>query len=103
MPCRGGEAPPGTRRVTFLVNLWLHHRPLGIERLPAPLAAALRAPWAAHPQRGAFFAAAAPPPQRQIHEPPRGLSPENAAKAPQLLSATFGRKAKVPALPNPCL
>jgi hypothetical protein len=92
VPCQGGGAPSGARRITFLVNLWLHHQPLGVERLPAPLAAARRGAWRPHAQRGAFRAAAAPPPKRRV-----AAADASGAGAQQLL-VLFGRKAKVNSL-----
>ena len=42
-PGDGGEVSPARPRVTFLVNIWLGHIPLGIEPLPPDAAAAARA------------------------------------------------------------
>ena len=88
VPCRGGEAPSGTRRVTFLVNLWLHHRPFGVERLPAPLAATLRGAWRPHTQHGAFRGAATPPPKRRV----------DVGGPTRPLQVSFGRNTKAHAL-----
>lgn len=66
VPCRGGEAPAGQRRVTFLVNVWLNHRPHAVERLPAPLAARLSATWRPHESGGAFRCDLATPPERRV-------------------------------------
>ena len=66
VPCRGGEAPAGQRRVTFLVNVWLNHRPHAVERLPAPLAARLGASWRPHESSGAFRGDLTPPPERRV-------------------------------------
>lgn len=92
VPCQGGGAPSGARRITFLVNLWLHHKPLGVERLPAPLAAALRGAWRPHAQRGAFRAAATPPPKRRV------VAADAAGAGAQQLLVSFGRQAKVHSL-----
>ena len=41
-PGDGGEVSAARPRVTFLVNIWLGHTPLGIEPLPPDAAAAAR-------------------------------------------------------------
>ena len=91
VPCRGGEAPSGARRVTFLVNLWLHHHPFAVERLPATLANAQRGAWQPHAQRGAFCAAAIPPPEWRVEA-------DAMASGAQQLQVSFGRNAKAHAL-----
>ena len=57
---------PGRSRVTFLVNVWLHHRPHAVEPLPAELAATLSQQWRPHPQHGALAVALAAPPKLQV-------------------------------------
>jgi hypothetical protein len=117
-PAKSSGAPNGARRVTFLVNVWLNHRPYAVEPLPAKLAKSMSQQWRPHAQHGAFASELKPAPkwvvegsvlgdrgdeqqkqqQQQQHTP--GLAPPL-----QLLQVAFGRNDKVHALralvPNP--
>lgn len=66
VPCPGRGAPAGTTRVTFLVNVWLGHRPFAVEALPARLAASMSQQWRPHPTLGAFSSDLKPPPKLRI-------------------------------------
>ena len=95
VPPAGRGAQPGERRVTFLVNVWLGHRPFAVEPLPASLAASMRSAWAS-PPHGAFAADLAPPPRLRVAAE-RG---DGAAAAAGFatLHVAFGRHAKCHAL-----
>ena len=89
-----------TIRTTFLANLWVGHRPLGVSRLPARIAEALMpvegAPQLALPdeQRVRTVELAAPdedgPPQLSLHRVPVGRYP------------FFHPPISIAALPSPC-
>ena len=63
VPCQGQGAPADTQRCTFLVNVWLGHRPHAVEPLPPSLAQSMSQQWRPHPQLGAFRTDLAPPPR----------------------------------------
>ena len=114
VPTVGLGAPAGSNRVTFLVNVWLHHQPHAVEPLPSTLAASMRAKWRPHPQLGALAADLAPPPRLQVDAPPIGLSADSSFGGPaeqseadaqqqqqHVLHVAFGRNDKVHALRVP--
>ena len=80
------ESRRGRSRVTFLVNVWLHHRPHAVEPLPAELTATLSQQWRPHPQHGTLAVALAPPPKLQVDG------------QHTLLEVSFGRNDKFAAL-----
>jgi hypothetical protein len=117
VPPRGLCGTPGSTRVTFLVNIWLNHRPHAVEPLPASLAASMCQQWrppTATPL-GAF-AVDLDPPQVTRVEPLAGAAGggggggggatatattnTNAAGGDrlQVLEVSFGRNDKVHAL-----
>ena len=81
VPCPGQGAPAGSTRVTFLVNVWLGHRPFAVEALPARLAASMSQQWRPHPTLGAFSLDLKPPPKLHI---------EGDGTAPSWASPTVG-------------
>ena len=115
-PAKGSGAPNGERRVTFLVNVWLNHRPHAVEPLPAKLAKSMSQQWKPHPTLGAFLRDLKPPPkfvvegsvvadayqnsqQQQLPRPAASIDPPSASTPPlQLLQVAFGRNDKVHAL-----
>lgn len=110
VPPRGEGCPSGLRRVTFLVNVWLGHRPHAVEPLPASLARSISGAWAPHPQLGAFNGALEPPPSRSLvmpHAAGEGPSQQQgggaeadpaAGPTARSIQVAFGRNDKVHAL-----
>lgn len=108
-PAKDGGAPNGARRVTFLVNVWLNHRPYAVEPLPAKLAKSMSQQWRPHAQHGAFVSDLKPAPKWVVEGSVTGghtderaasqLHASTAARSPlQLLQVAFGRNDKVHAL-----
>ena len=120
VPCRGGGAPAGQTRVTFLVNVWLGHRPHAVEALPASLAASMSQAWKPHATLGALSTGLAPPPKLRVSEPATGgvaaggvavggaasggaadAANAGGSQASSLLEVAFGRNDKVHAIRVP--
>ena len=100
VPCKGKGAPQGEQRVTFLVNVWLGHRPHAVEPLPASLAASMSQQWKPHPEGGAFAVDLAPPPRVRVDgagDDGRG-SAASSSPSHELLEVAFGRNEKAHAL-----
>jgi hypothetical protein len=66
VPTKGQGCAAGKARITFLLNVWLGHRPQAIEPLPTALAQTLSHEWRPHTNFGAFETALAPPPMRTM-------------------------------------
>lgn len=109
VPPRGVSAPNGSQRVTFLVNVWLGHRPHAVEPLPAGLAASMSRRWPADPSLPAFASDLQPPPKRHVASADldagtaaaaagAAASADVANDGMHLLEVAFGRNDKVHAL-----
>ena len=93
VPCRASSgAPVGSQRVTFLVNIWLNHRPHAVEPLPSRLTKSMSQAWRAPDDdpSGAFTVNLAPPPVVQVDAATRSEA--------SMLEVSFGRNDKVHAL-----
>ena len=110
VPCVGIGAPSGSSRVTFLVNVWLGHRPHAVEPLPAGLARSMSNAWRPHPHHGALAVDLAPPPKLHVGAASTaaagssssaesgGAQDPSATATHHLLEVAFGRNEKVHAL-----
>ena len=103
VPCQGGSAPGSSTRVTFLVNVWLGHRPHAVEPLPAGLARSMSQHWMPHPQHGALATALAPPPKVSVDDDAEaseqpGAESAAATSSHYQLEVAFGRNEKAHAL-----
>ena len=108
VPPRGLGCAPGARRVTFLVNIWLGHRPFAVEPVPETLVRSLSQSWQPHPRLGAFESTPAPPVTRTVDRALEEVAPsggastsghlEQADPESQAIEVAFGRNDKVHAL-----
>ena len=68
VPCTGDHgAPAGMQRVTFLLNVWLGHRPQAVQPMFSSLAASMSQLWQPHPAEGALNMQ--PPSILNVHMP----------------------------------
>ena len=108
VPPRGQGCAPGASRVTFLVNIWLGHRPFAVEPLPESLVRSLSQSWQPHPRLGAFASPPAPPATQKVDHAVEVGTPSSASttlggiaetsKEIQAIEVAFGRNDKVHAL-----
>ena len=96
--CSGEGAPAGGTRVTFLVNIWLNHRPFSVEPLPKQLAASMSQLWRPHPEHGAFSQDLRPPPKLVLDGSLDTDTGDDQVQSHRLLQVAFGRNDKVHAL-----
>ena len=109
VPCLGESVPAGrgVRRVTFLVNVWLNHRPHAVTALPKQLARSLSQSWPAAtlPPGGAFLGKdpiqtlqiAAPPPTGRRADASSADGDDEPARL-LWLQVAFGKNEKAHAL-----
>jgi hypothetical protein len=94
--CSSSHDHSSTRRVTFLVNVWLNHRPFAVQRFPFADQAAARSTRLSPAQDAACracaassiaAAAVASPPTAAVQIPQRGPAPSASRSAPPLAGA----------------
>ena len=96
VPLTGQGCAVGAERVTFLLNVWLGHRPYTVEPLSSAIALRLSNEWRPHPDLGAFDSALAPPPEYVCKAP--GAMGVGCSRDQEMVEVAFGRVDKVHAL-----